>query len=173
MARPPPFDLTGLRTSCRVMGLGSRSIATVSRGVGLGASTGASYSVGSKAGSSRIGSKTPSVGLDPAADGLLFLGLLLGAGLALGVVCTGLRRSPGLSSRDPKEGVAGPGEGSFFTTFLDSVLDLGEQLLLLSDLEGFVLSHLSGVRVLLLSSLSSRQSNGFKEAVGGCKAWPC
>ena len=113
---------------------------TVSRRVDLGASTGASCSNDSKAGSSPIGSKTSSVGLDIIADVLLPWLLFLGSGLALGVTGKGLRRSPELSPRDPKEGVAGPGEGFLFTTFLGGVLDLGARLLLLSDLEGFVLS---------------------------------
>ena len=69
--------------------------------------------------------------------------------------------------------MAGSGERSFFTTFLCGVLDLGEQLLLLSALEVLVLSRLSGVRVCVFSSLSSRQSKGSKEAVGGCRAWLC
>ena len=122
------------------MGLGSGSSATVSRGVGLWVSTGAACLGGNRAGSYGMGSRTSSLGLDAAADSLLFLGLLFsGAGLALGVSGRGLRRSPGLSPRDPKKGVAGLG-GSFSTTFLGGVLECGERLLWLSGLEGFVLS---------------------------------
>ena len=105
-------------------------------------------------------------GLDTAAEGCVFF-LFLGEGLDLGVVDRGLRRSPGLSPRESKEGVAGLGKGSFFTTFLGSALVQGERLLQLSDWVGLVHSLLSGVRV-RCSSLSSRQSILSKEAFGGC-----
>ena len=60
-------------------------------------------------------------GFEMAAVGLVFLGVLL---LGLGVGGSGLRRSPGLSPREPKEGAAGL--GSFLTTFLGGFLPQGE-----------------------------------------------
>ena len=67
--------------------------------------------------------------------------------------------------------VTGLGEGSLFTTFLGGVLLQGEQLLLLSALLGLFL-FLSGVQV-RLSSLSFHQSILSKEALSGCKDYPC
>ena len=99
------------------MGLGSKS--TASSRAGLGAFTGTSCLDDGKAGSSQMGSKASSEGLETGAVGFSFLGLFfLGAGLTSGVVCRGLRRSPGLSPRDPSKGVAGFAERYLFTTFL-------------------------------------------------------
>ena len=146
--------------------MGLSSISTIAIEAGLGASTGTSCPDDGKGGSSRIGSKASSGGLETVAAGFLGLSLFLAG---LGVVQRGLSRSPGLSPRDPSEGVV---ERSLFRNLLDGPLVHGDQPLL-SSTRVDRLFHLSCMCSLVLCSLSYRQSCGSRDAVGGCKAWLC
>ena len=98
-----------------------------------------------------------SLGLAGFLEDLLFLGLLWG------VEGSGLQRTPGLSPRDPREGVAGM---VFLTTFLGGVVTpWGERVRFFTYLV-FGPSVLSSI-TLLLSSLSSLHPKRSKDALGG------